>query len=120
MLNHKQQFFVLEYAKTLNATAAAKAAGYSERTAYSQGNRLLKNAEIRKALGEVMSEHENELIAGVIQIRQFWTQIMNDTDADLKHRLRASELLGKSLGAFEPQETQENKMSLTDWLKQEF
>lgn len=119
-MTEKQRLFCLEYAKTLNATAAAKAAGYSERTAYSQGNRLLKNVEVRKALSEIMGEIEEKLIADVSEIRQFWTQVMQDTDADLKHRLRASELLAKSLGAFEPQETQENKMSLTDWLKQEF
>ncbi len=119
-MTEKQNRFILEYARTLNATQAAISAGYSQKTAYSQGNRLLKNAEIRKVLSEIMSKVEEKLIADVSEIRQFWTQVMQDTDADLKHRLRASELLGKSLGAFEPQETQENKMSLTDWLKQEF
>lgn len=50
MLNEKQQRFVSEYVKDLNATAAAKRSGYSGKTAYSQGQRLLKNAEVAAAL----------------------------------------------------------------------
>ena len=49
MLNDRQQLFVTEYVKDMNATKAAERAGYSKRTAYSQGQRLLKNVEIKKA-----------------------------------------------------------------------
>ena len=38
----KQQRFVDEYLKSRNATQAAKDAGYSVRTAYSQGQRLVE------------------------------------------------------------------------------
>ena len=38
--------FALEYVKDLNLTQAAIRTGYSKRTAYSQGSRLLKNAEV--------------------------------------------------------------------------
>ena len=89
MLNHKQQLFILEYQRTLNATQAAINAGYSERTAYSIGNRLLKKEEKR-----------DNLIADVTTIQQFWTETMKDSECDMKHRLRASELLAKSLGLF--------------------
>ena len=46
----KQRRFCEEYLKNPNATEAAKSAGYSEKTAYSQGQRLLKNVEVAKAL----------------------------------------------------------------------
>lgn len=46
-LTPKQQRFVEEYLIDLNATQAAIRAGYTEKTAYSQGQRLLKNAEIQ-------------------------------------------------------------------------
>lgn len=46
-LSTKQQAFVEEYLRTGNATRAALAAEYSEKSAYSQGNRLLKHAEIQ-------------------------------------------------------------------------
>ena len=49
-LTAKQQRFVAEYLVDLNATQAAIRAGYSERTAYSQGQRLLKNVEIDSAI----------------------------------------------------------------------
>jgi phage terminase small subunit len=45
-LNTQQQLFVEHYLKLNNATQAAIAAGYSEKTAYSQGARLLKHAEV--------------------------------------------------------------------------
>jgi phage terminase small subunit len=47
-LNPKQRRFALEYLECLNATQAAKAAGYSARTAKSQGSRLLTNADVRE------------------------------------------------------------------------
>ena len=100
MLNERQKLFVLEYQRTPNATQAAISAGYSPKTAYSIGQRLLKNVEIQQALQHGLHERTETLIADVKQIQQFWTQCMNDSDADMKHRLRASELLGKSLGAF--------------------
>lgn len=55
-LNSKQQLFLNEYLKTFNATKAAKAAGYSQDTAYSQGHRLLKNDEIAEAIRARLDE----------------------------------------------------------------
>ena len=45
-MNKKQRVFVEEYLKDNNATQAAKRAGYSEKTAYSIGSRLLKDVEV--------------------------------------------------------------------------
>lgn len=53
-LTDKQQRFVAEYLIDLNATQAAIRAGYSEATAYSQGQRLLKNVEVEKAISAAM------------------------------------------------------------------
>lgn len=49
-LNEKQEIFVREYLVDLNATQAAMRAGYSERTAHSQGQRLLKHVEVAAAI----------------------------------------------------------------------
>lgn len=51
-LNVKQQRFVDEYLIDLNATQAALRAGYSPLTSYAQGARLLKHAEVAKAIAE--------------------------------------------------------------------
>lgn len=51
-MNDKQRRFVAEYLVDLNATEAAKRAGYSAKTAHSQGSRLLEDAEIRQAVAD--------------------------------------------------------------------
>ncbi len=55
-LTAKQQLFVDEYMTDFNATRAAKAAGYSEATAYSQGQRLLKNVEVQEEINKRCTE----------------------------------------------------------------
>lgn len=57
-LNHQQAAFVREYLKCGNATKAALKAGYSRRTSYAQGCRLLKHAEIRKSLAAKVEKAE--------------------------------------------------------------
>jgi phage terminase small subunit len=61
-LNPKQLRFVAEYLKDHNATQAAIRAGYSAKTAYSQGQRLLKHVEVKarvgKGMGKLMSNLE--------------------------------------------------------------
>lgn len=52
----KQQLFVAEYLVDLNATQAAIRAGYSPKTAYSQGERLLKNVEVSSAIQAAMEK----------------------------------------------------------------
>lgn len=49
-LTPKQWLFVQEYLVDLNATAAAKRAGYSKKTAEVQGCRLLRNAQVKEAV----------------------------------------------------------------------
>jgi len=51
----KQEIFVREYLIDFNATRAAKAAGYSDKTAYSIGHELLKKPEIQTMLADRIS-----------------------------------------------------------------
>lgn len=74
-LTNKQRLFVEAYlANGMNATQAALEAGYSPKTAYSQGQRLLKNveavAEIQRRLDQkVMSANESlELMSEMARI----------------------------------------------------
>ncbi len=55
-LTPKQQRFVQEYLVDLNATQAAIRAGYSAKTARSQGQRLLTNVDIEPAIAAAMKE----------------------------------------------------------------
>ena len=53
-LTEKQARFVSEYLVDLNATEAAKRAGYSEKTAYSIGFENLKKPEIQEEIQDAM------------------------------------------------------------------
>lgn len=57
-LTAKQSRFVDEYLVDLNATQAAIRAGYSAKTASSQGERLLRNVEVQKALAARMQDRQ--------------------------------------------------------------
>lgn len=75
-LTAKQKRFCDEYLIDFNATQAAIRAGYSERTAYSQGQRLLKNVEVQKYLQERMAEKEKELIADQNEVMKYLSAVM--------------------------------------------
>ena len=56
MADTKQLAFVEAYLRHFNASRAAIEAGYSEKSAYSQGHRLLKKAEIRAVIESRLAE----------------------------------------------------------------
>lgn len=66
-LTAKQQRFVGEYLLDLNATQAAVRAGYSEKTARSQGQRMLTNADIQSAIQQAMDKRSRR-----VEITQDW------------------------------------------------
>lgn len=98
-MTHKQKKFISEYLKTGNATEAAKFAGYSEKTAYSAGQRLLKNVEIIK---EIAKYHNNAVINAEITVTGVITMIKNIAlNGRIEgNRLRAMDLLMRHLGAY--------------------
>lgn len=116
-MTHKQLKFITEYTKDFNATQAAIRAGYSKKSAYSIGQELLKNPEIKNA----MSECRNGMIADRNERLKFWTDIMRDESQELKHRLRASELLGKAQADFtEKVEMKAKPQTLADLMIEEY
>lgn len=62
-LNARQQRFVEEYLVDMNATQAAIRAGYTAKSAYSQGQRLTKNAEVQRAIED--GQRQRSRAAGV-------------------------------------------------------
>lgn len=61
MLTPKQQKFIDAYSLSGNATQAALAAGYSERTACKIGSENLQKPDIQSALAERQAEYAAEL-----------------------------------------------------------
>lgn len=60
-LSPMRQRFVAEYLKDLNATQAAIRAGYSERSAYVQGPRLLGEPEVKAAIDAAIERRNKRL-----------------------------------------------------------
>lgn len=60
-LNEKQDMFCREFIVDYHQTKAAIRAGYSERSAYSIGNRLMKKAEIQERIAELEKERMKRL-----------------------------------------------------------
>ena len=98
MLTKKQQKFIQAYSG--NASEAARQAGYSARTAKAIGFELLTKPDIKEAIQEREGERTSLLIATREERQRFWTNVVRDESADMRDRLRASELLGRSEGDF--------------------
>ena len=67
-LTPRQQSFISYYLVHLNATKAAALAGYSAKTSKSQGQRLLTNVDIKKAIGDATQKvaEQNKLTKQMI------------------------------------------------------
>ena len=106
MLNTKQRKFAVEYMLDFNATRAAIAAGYSQKTAYSIGHENLKKPEIRDFIKaqqqQQMDDHflsqsavVNELIRYAFRNRPNSYQEVSAREAT-----QALMMLGKHIGMF--------------------
>ena len=122
-MTDKQRKFAEEYVVDTNATQAAIRAGYSEKTAYSQGQRLLKNVEVQTRIKELSDKILNEKIADATEVMVYLTSVVRkesrsseiviegcgdgysearivDKPPSEKDRLKAAELLGRRYGIF--------------------
>lgn len=122
-MTEKQKRFADEYLIDLDGTKAAKRAGYSDKTAYSIANQLLKNPAIREYIDARMDEKEKELIASQDEVLKYLTKVLRGESKaeivvvvntgdymseprnvqkapDEKERLKAAELIGKRYGLY--------------------
>ena len=60
-MTEKQKMFCMEYTKDMNATQAAIRAGYSEKTAYSQGHDLLKKPEVKAVIDAILAKRAKDI-----------------------------------------------------------
>lgn len=75
-LNERKEKFALEWVVENNATQAAIRAGYSKRTAYSIGQRLLKDVEVRKLIDKRLATLESARVADAKEVLQYLTAVM--------------------------------------------
>jgi phage terminase small subunit len=98
-LSLKRAAFVREYTVDLNATKAAERAGYSPKTAYSQGHRLLKDAEIQRAIADAQANLAEVALVTAEDVIKGLRDIATG-DGPESARVAAWAHLGKHLGMF--------------------
>ena len=115
----KQQRFCDEYIISLNATQAAIKAGYAEKYAHTNANKLLQITAVKEYIAARMAEKDEELIATQDEVLRYLTAVMRgrskssvlarqfdgsekviEKPPDEKERTKAAELLGKRYGVF--------------------
>jgi phage terminase small subunit len=103
-LTPKQKAFVHEYGVDRNCTQAAIRAGYSQRTAYSAGQRLLKHVEVGKA---IQRNQAKRLSKADVTAERVITELafvgFSQTDPELpkpSEKVAALQTLARTLGLF--------------------
>ena len=99
-LTPKQQAFADYYIQTGNATEAAIKAGYSKKTAKETGYENLTKPHLQEYIEEKQKELESNRLADITEVREFWTEAMRNPDNSMKDRLKASEMIARTSGAF--------------------
>lgn len=106
-LTDKQQRFVDEYLVDLNASAAARRAGYSEKTAGHIAKQLVTKTSIAQAIAEKMQDLQQRteitqeyVLSRLKEIVERTTQHEGADEYDPRAAVKALELLGKHLGLY--------------------
>lgn len=87
---------------TGNGTEAARIAGYTgnDNVLGKTAHDLLRNPKVSQAIRERQEMEQRPHIAKRMERQAFWTRVMNDRSEDMRNRLKASELLGRSEADF--------------------
>jgi hypothetical protein len=99
-MDPRHRRFVLEYIQDLDATAAARRAGYSPRSAKNTGYRLMQRPEIQQAIAEAQADLERELIDSAERVRRDLLRATEGAieDRDWRGLGKLAELRCKCLG----------------------
>ena len=98
-LNDRQKQVILNYkANGGNMKKAMIDAGYSEKYADRNSKYLLGiiGDEIKAQQAEIKSEK----IKTITEIQEWWSGVMDDAEEDMAQRIKCSDLLAKSQGAY--------------------
>ena len=99
-LTVKQKAFCDYYLMSGNATQSAIKAGYSEASAYSTAHSNLKKPEIIEYLQSFQDRTDDKRVADMNEVQAFWANTMRNEEFKIEDRLRASDLIARSNGAY--------------------
>lgn len=97
-LSERERRFVEFYLAGKTQQQAAIEAGFSKNGAKVTASRLLRRPHIKAAIAERHSTDPKVLDRERLQV--WWSQVVENPTMDIRDRLKASELLGRSQGAF--------------------
>ena len=98
-LTNKQKIFVDEYLIDKNASRAARAAGYSEKTAFRAGQENMQKPAIIEAIQKAMDERSKRTNITADYVLNGIKELTETAEKD-SDRIKAFELLGKHLKLF--------------------
>lgn len=94
-MNSRRRRFCELYVQGMSAAQAAREAGYSPRTAKTQGQRLLTFADVKDYIAELQDQLSREAIADAEEVLTQVSSILRDPQQRPGPRLRAGEVLLK-------------------------
>lgn len=97
-LNERRKKFISAYLETLNASEAARQAGYKGRS-NTIGQRLLTNVDIKGIISEELKarmDADRESVKA--RVLTLWNAVSATSSESMRDRLKASELLAKYAG----------------------
>jgi len=120
-LTDKQKIFCKEYIIDFNATRAAKAAGYSEKTAGRIGGENVQKLEIQNEIARLSKKRNEKLEISAERVISELAKIgfANEYNIegferlDMKDKIKAIELLGRHVGAFNNDESGKSTIKVT-------
>ena len=99
-LNARQKAFCEYYVASGNATDAAIKAGYSEKYAGVNADKLLKNTNIQKYIEELQEKAKGNRIMTAIERREFLTKLILKEETKDTDKLKAVDILNKMDGEY--------------------
>lgn len=116
-LTPKQEKWIEEYIKHDELTTASRNAGYKGSTNSLRAIGYQNKVKFKELLDARRKELSDAITGGTIaeleDIYTFWTNVLNDPNAKMNDRLKASEYLAKAKGAFI--EKRQVQVVETDW-----
>jgi phage terminase small subunit len=134
-MTRKQELFCDYYLISLNATEAARQAGYSKKSAKAIATENLAKPAIKAFIEERMSQKTKEIVAAQDEILSFLTKVVRgeieetkplvvgmgegvstvetiDVQVHPRERVRAAELLGKRYGLWDNKEDKDKQLDI--------
>lgn len=99
-MNERQKKFAEYYAQSGNASESAKKAGYSEKFAGQNADKLLKNTNIAEYIRELTDKAKDERILTAKDRQVMLSEIARDEEYKAGDRVKAIDTLNKMTGEY--------------------